>query len=73
MAGQELCGYTQDPDSALTEAIRRITPVAVRDYYDTSVKVAPRSYFVIGNLKAIDRTALRRLGRVVEWKKEDIR
>lgn len=73
VAGQELCGYTQDPDSALTEAIRRITPVAVRDYYDTSVKVAPRSYFVIGNLKAIDRTALRRLGRVVEWKKEDIR
>lgn len=73
VAGQELCGHAQDPNIALVEAIRRTTPQSVRDYYHASVQPAPRAYFVIGNLKAIDRAALRRLGRIVELKKGDIR
>ena len=73
VAGQELYGHTQDPNIALVEAIRRTTPQSVRDYYLASVLPAPRAYFVIGNLKAIDRAALRRLGRIVELKKGDIR
>ena len=73
VAGQELYGHTQDPNIALVEAIRRTTPQSVRDYYHASVQPAPRAYFVIGNLKAIDRAALRRLGRIVELKKGDIR
>lgn len=73
VAGQELYGHAQDPNIALVEAIRRTTPQSVRDYYHASVQPAPRAYFVIGNLKAIDRAALRRLGRIVELKKGDIR
>ena len=72
MAEVVLKGYAEDPNKARTSAIKQTTDEAVISYYRDVVQPAPRSYFIIGNLKAIDRKALERYGRVVELKKEDI-
>lgn len=72
VAESEWAGYAADPNIALAEAIGRVSPQEVFNYYKESVQSAPRAYFVIGNLKAIDRAALARLGHIVEWTKKDL-
>ena len=73
MAEAVLEGYTEDPNKARAAAISQTTNAQVIAYYQQHIQHAPRSYFIIGNLKAIDRKALERYGKVVvEFKKDDI-
>lgn len=72
VAGNIMRGYADDRNKAYAQAINHTTNEQVIDYYRQHIQHAPRSYYVIGNLKALDRKALERYGTVVELKKEDI-
>ena len=72
VAGNIMRGYADDPNKAYAQAINHTTNEQVIDYYRQHIQHAPRSYYIIGNLKVLDRKALERYGTVVELKKEDI-
>lgn len=72
VAGNIMRGYADDRNKAYAQAINHTTNEQVIDYYRQHIQHAPRSYYVIGNLKVLDRKALERYGTVVELKKEDI-
>lgn len=67
-----LNGYECDPDAFLYEALQQKSPDDVARYFQCNVKVAPRSWFVVGKLSKSDLDALSKYGRIVTLEKRDL-
>lgn len=65
-------GYTADPNTAATSIIPQLGFGDCKKFYDVYVKNKPIIYYIVGNMKTINRDALAKYGKVVEMKKDDI-
>jgi predicted Zn-dependent peptidase len=65
-------GYTADPSTAATSIIPLLGFDDCKKFYDDYIKNKPIIYYIVGNMKTINRDALAKYGKVIEIKKEDI-
>ena len=65
-------GYTADPNTAATSIIPQLGFSDCKKFYDDYVKNRPVVYYIVGNMKTINRDTLAKYGKVVELKKDDI-
>ena len=65
-------GYTADPNTAATSIIPQLGFSDCKKFYDDYVKNRPVVYYIVGNMKTINRDILAKYGKVVELKKDDI-
>lgn len=72
VARLRLNGYDADPNAMLYEALQHKTTADVERYFNSHVKTAPRTLFIIGKLSKSDLEALGKYGRVVMLEKRDL-
>lgn len=65
-------GYTADPNTAATSIIPKLGFGDCKKFYDDYVKNRPIIYYIVGNMKTLNRDTLAKYGKVVEIKKDDI-
>lgn len=66
IASAENQGFTQDPNIHLLESLPQITMEDIVKYYNENIAKQTMVYFVVGNLKEINKKELAKYGKVVD-------
>ncbi len=65
-------GYTEDPDKPIYENLHSISIDELKNYYNSNVRNATRSYVIVGDKKKLPMSEFAKFGKIVELSKDDI-
>jgi hypothetical protein len=72
IANQKRCGYKEDPNISLLDALDNMDMNTINDFYNRNVKSNITCYIIAGNMKQIDIEKLKQFGEVRMVKVKEI-
>ena len=70
--GQQVIGYTEEPNKVILESLGSITPESLAEYYNKVFRPAPVHHIIVGDRKTLPMEELAKLGKIVELTQKDI-